>query len=328
MARLLSQAEIDALLTAVPAGDEVAHAHVVSTGPVVAYDFRRPDRVSKDQIRSLHLLHDRFARNMTNSLAAYLRTGVEVSVAAVEQFSYSEFLMSLPDPTAFYGLRLSHFDNLGALEMNPAVAFTIVDRMLGGSARGALPDRALTEIEQTVVDAVVKLVLEHLTETWRSVVDVTFSIEGRETRPQMLPIAGRNDVMILLGFDVKVCDARGMLHICLPASVVESAGLSFSHGWQQAAPSPTPTQRAQLLENLGRVPCGVTAMLGARLRAREVLRIGVGDVISLGVPVRTPVNVHVGDLVKFKGRLTTAGANAVVLVESAATYAMGGSKGQ
>jgi flagellar motor switch protein FliM len=318
--RILSQAEIDALLLSVPedAFDGASDAPKPSDGPVVAYDFRRPDRVSKEQLRSLHLLHDRFSRNVTTSLSAYLRTGVELAVSTVEQFSYSEFLMSLPDPTAFYGLKISSFDGLGALEMNPAVAFTIVDRMLGGSGRGTVPDRALTEIEQTVVDAVVKILLEHLTETWRAFMEVKFSIEARETRPQMLPIAGRNEVMILMGFDIKVADVRSMLHVCVPAAAVEAAGLSFGHGWQHVAPDPTAMQRARLSEILGRVSLPVTALLESRLRAREVLRLEVGDVLSLGVPLKAPVKVRVADRIKYLGRLALKEERAAVILERVA----------
>jgi flagellar motor switch protein FliM len=312
MSRVLSQDEIQALLSAVPAPlvDAVAAATVV-------YDFRRPDRVSKEQLRSLHLLHDRFARNVTSSLSAYLRTSVEVSMAAVEQYSYSEFLLALPDPTAFYSLKIRNFDSLGALELNPTVAFTVVDRMLGGSGRGRAPDRALTEIEQTVVDSVVRLILEHLSETWRAVMDVQFTIDGRETRPQMLPIAGRNEIMIVMGFDMKLGEVRSLLHICIPTIVVESVGLSFSHGWQQTVPDPTAHQQAQLVESLGRVAMPVAALLDTRLRAREVLGLSAGDVLNLGVPVAAPVRICVGDRIKYTGRLTARDARAAVLIERA-----------
>src|SRR5262249_55968187 len=146
--RILTEAEVGALLDAV----DTPNARAQETlGAVSPYNFRRPDRVSKEQIRSLHLLHDRFARNATTSLAAYLRTITELAVVSVEQFSYGEFLMALPDPTAFYAIAMPPFDSLGALELNPSVAFTIVDRMLGGTGQTAAPDRALTEIEQNVV---------------------------------------------------------------------------------------------------------------------------------------------------------------------------------
>jgi flagellar motor switch protein FliM len=223
--------------------------------------------------------------------------------------------MSLPDPTAFYSLRIKTIDALGALELNPSLAFTIVDRMLGGAGKGAGPDRALTEIEQNVVDSVVKLILGHLSETWQAITAVGFTIEGRETRPQMLPIAGRNEIMLLLGFDVKVGDVRGLLHVCLPAVAVEVEGLTFNQGWQQTAPNATGVQRAHLIESLCRVPMQVSAVLDTRVRVRDVLELSPGDIISLGVPLEASVRVRVGDRVKYLGRLTSREGRAVVGIE-------------
>ena len=167
MSRILSQEEIDALIASTPS--DGSGGRTDATTPVIVYNFRRPDRVSKDQIRSLHFIHDRFARNATTSLAAFLRTSIELSVVSVEQFSYSEFLMALPDPTAFYAISMPPVDALGAVELNPGVAFAMIDRILGGSGESGAPQRALTEIEQNVVDSVIKLLLDHLTETWRTV---------------------------------------------------------------------------------------------------------------------------------------------------------------
>jgi len=127
MSRILSQEEIDALVAAPPGEANRADGGA----PVTTFNFRRPDRVSKDQIRSLHFIHDRFARNATTSLAAFLRTIIELSVVSVEQFSYSEFLMALPDPTAFYAIAMPPADALGAIELNPAVAFPFIGRILG-----------------------------------------------------------------------------------------------------------------------------------------------------------------------------------------------------
>jgi flagellar motor switch protein FliM len=323
MSRILSQEEIDALLSSAPAADP---GYAPGTGPasVITYNFRRPDRISKDQIRSLHFLHDRFARNFASSLAAYLRTVTEVSIVSVEQFSYSEFLMSLSDPTAYYALSIPPLDGLCALELNPTVAFTMVARMLGGSGEGAPPHRALTEIEQNVVDSIVKLMLEHLTETWRSVFDLQFRIQARETRPQMLQVAGPNEAVIRLVFDLKVGEIRGMLNLCIPASIVESTGSAFTQGWLPARREPSAIERQWLEENLGRVPLRVTTTLETRISARELVRLEAGDVLSLDVPAGTPVDVRVENLTKFKGRLAvTSGRRSAVIERSADGASLG-----
>jgi flagellar motor switch protein FliM len=281
---------------------------------VTTFNFRRPDRVSKDQIRSLHFIHDRFARNVTTSLAAFLRTSIELSVVSVEQFSYSEFLMALPDPTAFYAIGMPPADALGAIELNPAVAFAMIDRILGGTGESGAPQRALTEIEQNVVDSVIKLILDHLTETWRPVIDIRFHIHARETRPQMLQVASWNEVVVLLAFDLKVGETRGLLNLCVPATVIEATGAGFSQGWQQTRREPTTQEQQWLTENLGRVQLPVTTDVQTRLTTRELIHLQPGHVLSLGVPAETEVNVRVGNIIKFRGRLATASGRAAVRV--------------
>ncbi len=261
MSKILSQDEIDALLASSVAVNERPSepADAASSSGVVIYNFRRPDRVSKDQLRSLHFLHDRFALNVSTSLSAFLRAMTEVSIVSVEQFAYSEFLMSLPDPTAFYAVSLSLFDGVGALEINPSVAFTMVDRLLGGTGQTPGPNRALTLIEQNVVDSVVNLMLDNLTETWRPVANMEFRIQARETRPQMLQVTGPTEIVILLVFDIRIGDTRGMVNICIPAAAIEAVGEAFEQGWQRTRKQPTPDEEAWLHANLGRVPLPVTA---------------------------------------------------------------------
>ena len=136
MSKILSQDEIDALLESSSTIAPV-QGGTAARGPngtmAAAYNFRRPDRISKEQLRSLHFLHDRFAHNVSTSLSAFLRSVTEVTIVSVEQFAYSEFLMSLPEQTAFYAVGLEPLEGLAAVELNPAVAFTLVDRLLGGT---------------------------------------------------------------------------------------------------------------------------------------------------------------------------------------------------
>jgi flagellar motor switch protein FliM len=314
MAKILSQEEIDALLGAaaiVDAGRKLSRSNVAT-----AYNFRRPDRVSKEQVRSLHFLHERFARNVSTSLSAYLRAVTEVGIVSVEQFTYSEFLMSLPDPTAFYALSLAPVEGVGALELNPVVAFTMIDRMLGGSGQRVLLDRALTEIEQNVVDGVVKLILENLSEAWQPIVPAQFRITGRETRPQMLQVAAPNEAMLLLVFDIRVGDARGMLNLCVPTAGMEAIGSTFTQSWYRNRRLPSPDERHALLDNLGRVAMPVTAALETTLPARELLRLSRGDVLSLGCPLTQPLSVRVGNMDQFEGFPVMVGQHAGISIAS------------
>lgn len=316
MGKILSQEEIDALLGASPGHDASGSKAAAPAEAVIPYNFRRPDRASREQIRSLHFLHDRFARNISTSLSAYLRAVTEVSIVSVEQFTYSEFLMSLPDPTAFYGLSLKPIEGHGALELNPVVAFTMIDRMLGGSGQRVTLSRALTEIEQNVIDGVVKLVLEQLTETWAPVVPVQFKANGRETRPQMLQVAAPNEPMILLVFEIRIGGAGGMLNVCIPTAAIEALGATFTQSWYRTRRLPTPEERHNLYGNLGRVPMPVTALLRTSLSAREFMSLRGGDVLSLGIPVTQPLTVRIGRRDQFEGRPVRAGGNTGILISA------------
>jgi flagellar motor switch protein FliM len=204
------------------------------------------------------------------------------------------------------------------VELNPAVAFAMIDRLLGGTGVLQPPQRALTEIEQNVVDSVIKVLLDHLTEIWRTVTDIRFGIHARETRPQMLQVASWNEVVVLLAFEVRVGETRGLLNVCVPASVIETTGTNFIQSWQQTRREPTAAERRWLTDNVGRVRLPVTADVETRLKARELIALNPGHVLSLGVPLESEVNIRVGDILKFKGRLATSAGRAAVQVHRTA----------
>lgn len=269
------------------------------------YDFRRPDRISKDRLRPLHFLYDRFARNLGTSLSAYLRVTTEVTLTSVEQTSYAEFLSLLPEQTAYYAVSLEPIKGVVGLEVNPNAAYAMIDRMLGGRGSVAPVERGLTDIEQRVVDNVVRLILEHMTEEWRHVVRVEFSVQRRETRPQLLQIAAPNDAVIAIHLRVRLGESEGDLKFCLPAGLLEEMGPGFVDRWRsRGRKQPTESERLALHRNLARVPLVTEAVLEIPLPATDLVKLTVGDVVSLGVSVRKPVELHVCGTKKFTGVLT------------------------
>jgi flagellar motor switch protein FliM len=315
MSRVLSQAEIDTILSVVPDRARARGSVGAGGGPVVRYNFRRPDRVSKDQIHALQFLHERCARNLSTALSAYLRTTISMSVSSVEQFSYSEFLGSLTDPTAFYALAIAPSDELGAIEINPSVAFAMIDRMLGGSGQPVPVNRPLTEIEQNVVDAVVRQMLAGLSDAWKAVANLAFAIRARETRPQMLQVAAPNEIVVAIVLDVKVGEVRGLVNLCLPTSIAEIAGTHFAHAWQRQRRELTPTERGWLDENFGRIPVPVVPLIRTRLSASAVLALQPGEVIALPLPADQPLDVYAGGVRKFMGRLAADQGRLMVQIE-------------
>lgn len=317
--RLLSQEEIDALLASAALIQRASRDDTTGAEDAKPYDFRKPERINQHLIHSLHYLHDRFARSLSTAWSGYLRTTSDVTLDAIEQTTYGQFRSTLPDATAIYACLLQPFEGLAVVELNPAVAFAMVDRLFGGSGRSPVLARAFTEIEQTVLDAVINITLDALGETWRSAVEVKFEINARETRPAMLQVAAPSDPVVVLTFTVSVSGISGPLTLCLPAPLIESVRSSFTRGGHRPQRGATAIDRRSLHENLSRMSLSVTASLETRMPARELLALRPGDVVVLGHTLRNPIALHVGSVQKFAGQLVRSDAGAGLLIQPGAS---------
>ena len=311
MASRLSQAELD-VLTGKPGGPARSQA---GARP---YDFRHPDRVTAEQFRALQFLHERATLNLSTSFSAYLRTSVAWTVVSIEQSTYGAFLASTADPTSFYALGLAPYDELAALDVHGGVSFALIDRMLGGAGAPAALSRPLTDIEQHVMDSVVKLLLEGLTEAWKPVSSLSFSIRARETRPQMLQIAAPNEVVVVFVFSLMVGDVKGLVSLCMPASVIESASAQFVHQWPRQRRESSTDERAWMAENLNRARVPVEPQIRTTASARTVLGLVPGDVLTLPLAADRPIDVYAGGVRKLTGRLASERNRLLVVVEERA----------
>jgi flagellar motor switch protein FliM len=185
------------------------------------YNFKRPDRISKNQMRSLHFIHDRFARNLSSSISAYLRTVVEVSLEDISQIGYGEFLNTISDPTCYAAFSLKPLDGLGALEIGPSLVFPVIDRLLGGSGRPITASRPMTEIERKIIQGVLKLILDNLCESWRPVYAIEFSVTSTETNPHMVQITAPNEMILRFQFRVRVREVQAKMHIAIPTMLFD-----------------------------------------------------------------------------------------------------------
>src|SRR5271169_1551341 len=166
MSRVLSQNEIDNVFKKVRDG---SHEEDFAKR-AQPYDFRRPDRIAKDQLRAIHLLHENFARSLASSLSAYLRAYVAVNLVSVEQLSFIEFTQCLPSPTSMIALGMTPYDGNAVLEINPSLVFPILEMLLGGSGKMATKmTREITEIEQSILEGLLRIILQDLRTSWHAV---------------------------------------------------------------------------------------------------------------------------------------------------------------
>jgi flagellar motor switch protein FliM len=309
----LSQDEIDRLFREFgKAVDERAGAR-----STVAYDFRRPDRIPKEQLRAIHLMHDFLARNLASSLGAYLRAYVTVSLVSVEQLSFGEFLQYLPTPTCISNISLTPTEGNAVLDLNPSVVFPMLDILLGGSGAASQQDtRELTEIEISILEGVIRLVLHDLTEAWAPVGDIKFAIEGTETQPQLMQILSPNEAIVAIGFEITMGDARGMMNFGIPSILVKMMGQGFEQQWSIRRRASSETEQARMRHLVRRLPMDLEARIrGTHMHLRDLLRLGEGDVVSLEVPVRRPAGLNVNGLKKFEGEIVIAGNQRGLVVD-------------
>ncbi len=220
---VLSQAEIDELLSNISSGavsaEEIQSEEKLKK--IKLYDFKRPDKFSKDQIRTLYMIHENFARLLNTYLSAHLRTMVHIDVASVDQLTYEEFIRSLPNPSVIGVFQMRPLKGNAILELNPNIVFAIIDRLFGGKGTPMTKPRALTDIEEAIVTRVINKALEGLQDAWKQVVAIEPQMEIIETNPQFTQIVPPNDMVVIITLQAKIGDAEGLINLCIPYLVVE-----------------------------------------------------------------------------------------------------------
>jgi flagellar motor switch protein FliM len=309
MEKILSQDEINALFTTMSAdGAALGSSSDPRAGgdrQVSRYDFCRSDRISKDQIRSLHALHSYFARNLSSSLSAYIRAIIDVNLVSVDQISYAEFLKLLSDPTLFCAIEMKPLHGNIAMEMSPALVFPMIDMLLGGPGNAPSENRTLTEIEMNIVEGIIKITLRDLQEAWRPVMKLEPALSGTETKPQMLHIVAPGEAVVAVIFEVQLGENTGMLNFCIPSMTLKMNRTKFD---QQPHPRRVDSgvDDAQMIRDLlqgSRLKLG-GAVHENSLLVEDLLNLTVGDIIQLGCRPTDPVTLSVGGIPKFLGRIT------------------------
>lgn len=316
MPDVLSQNEVDALLAAVDEGDldvaapakrgRPAEGYAPPTGDIAIYDFKRPERVSTDQIRSMEMMHETLARKLGASLSSYLRSIVEVKLASVEQLTYQEFIMSLPNPTCFNLLSCEPLDGQMVLEINPSIVFPILDKLLGGgNTEVHIPEREMSDIEWRLISHVTDETLRLLQECWEPIMKIEFGVSQREANPQLMQIVPPNEVVILICFEVKMGESSGMLNICVPFPVVEPIMGNFStiQTWFASRRSvDEASDRMKLNEGINKVQMEVITYLAhTQLTLHQFLNLKPGSIIVTKKDVHDPLLLTIDGKPKFRG---------------------------
>ena len=308
MSRQLTQQEIDAVFQKPDRKRDATAAR---------FDFRRPDRIPKSQVRAIHLLHDVFARNLVSSLSAYLRSYLAVNLVSVEQLSYSEFLEGLPSPTCLVSVGLKPYDGNGVLELNPSLAFPIIEMLLGGSGKQSTSiQRDITEIEQKLLDGLLRIILNDLREAWKGVTDIDFTIESMDTEPQLLNVLAPNEAVVAIGVEIRIAEAVGMMNIALPSIVIKMMRQKFDQQWSVRKTHASESEQSRLLGMLRDASLTVEASLeGLELTVENLLALAEGHLVIFDRSVGSPVSLLVNGRKQYYGAIVNSNGKRSFAIE-------------
>ena len=307
MADILSQEEIDALLGALSSGeiqaDEIQEEASEKAAKVKPYDFYRPSKFSKEQIRTIYMLHETFGRLWSSTLSGVLRNYVSLSVTSVDQVTYQEFIQSIPNPTVTATFTLAPLEGKALIELSPTIGFPILDRLLGGAGRSNMQARELTDIEEHVINNLIDEGMVFLKEAWSSLIDVSPDLETIESNPLFVQIVPPSDMILLITLETRIGDFSGIMNVIYPYVLLEPilSLLSSETLYSVGRSAPTDETRERTRRVLSRVELPVRVELGtANCTFRELMELENEDIIMLGTRTTDHLDVRIGELVKFR----------------------------
>lgn len=307
MGDILSQNEIDDLLKALNTGEiDIQQMQTnIQEKKVRNHDFLKPSKFAKEHIKTLYNIHEIYARLVSTFLTGYLRTLVQIDVVEVQALPYNEFSNSISNPALLAVVDFHPLSGSIILEVAPPIAYSLVDRILGGKGATIEKIRGFTEIELAIVERVIIQILNLMREPWENVADVRPHLEKLETNAQFAQIVSPTEIVSLITLSAKIGEVEGMINICLPYLLLEPIIPKLSTKmWYSTVQKETTTEEKAAIENRiqnTRIP--VRAILGnTTVTVMDFLELQQGDVIPLESNINSDLNVLVGDLVKFKGK--------------------------
>ena len=270
----------------------------------------------KIRCERLQNLHEGYARQFSTTLTNFLRTFVEIELVSVDQLTYSEFIMSISNPSCIYLFKMDPLNGTAILEINPSLVFFIIDRLFGGQGRPSEQNREMTLIEQNVMNRIVERSLMDLKYVWEHVGIFSPKIENYETNPQFAQIAPPGETVILISLEVRMQNASGLMSLCFPYMLLENVINNLSgESWMSSQSASTDETKAVLEEEIQDIELNMSTVIGkASLKVRDLLQLQHGDILCLDKPFDSDLAVQIEGKTKMSGRSGLVGRKKAVKI--------------
>ncbi|CDF58037.1 flagellar motor switch protein FliM [Thermobrachium celere] len=303
MGEILSQSEIDALLSALSSGELSLEEKPEETKQKVKkYDFKRPNKFSKEHVKTLEMVHENFARIASNYLTANLRTSVQIKVISTEQLTYEEFIHSIPNPTILVTYFLEPFNGIFLFETGPQFVFQVIDILFGGEGKELIKVREFTEIEKNIIKKINIKLIESLKLAWEDVIDVEPRFDSLETNPVLNQFLAPNEPVELITMQVQINNNQSFINMCIPYISVEKYIDRLIIQYRTNLKTELDSSTTKKLEkNIMNVEVNTHVELGKSLiTVKDFLNLNVGDCIKLNTKISDSLNYYIENKLHYK----------------------------
>ncbi|WP_069649600.1 flagellar motor switch protein FliM [Caloranaerobacter ferrireducens] len=306
MSEVLSQSEIDALLKALTSGevDVKEIKEEAKEKKIRKYDFRNPQKIAKDQMRTLGIIHDKLARLLQTFLSGYLRASVNVEVLTIDQYVFSEFSNAISNPAFLSIINFHPLSGQIILDISPNIAYAVIDRLLGGNGSNIELNRSFTEIELVLLKQVFYRIRDIITQAWDNILELKPSLEKIETNSQFIQIVSPSETIVLITLNIKIGETEGMANICIPHLTIEPILNKLSTKlWYSTNNKDIDSTEMEIVEKrIKKVKVPLIAEIGSTMiTVKDLLDLRVGDVIKLDKTKDSELEIKVGSKTKFYG---------------------------
>ena len=306
MAEVLSQQEIDALLNNVGSDADKKDDSVSNfEKEVIPFDFRLPNRISKNQLRTIRNINENFAEMFSSFLMSKLQSIVTCNVTSVDQIYYSEYVLSVSNPACLFTFDINHTDIKGILEFSSEFALTLVDRLLGGNGKGTKGTQAITPIEQKVLEVVILKILKDLGKAWQIIGDYDFKIDKFEPDIDFVQITSQSESVLLVTFEVHIGEETYMLNLCFATYAFDTILSKLtSQNLSSIRPIKYQGTTAQniVTEHLKKTELSLEVEFGTSyITFNQMMKLKIGDVIKMNKKIGEEIKVSVEKKHMFNG---------------------------
>lgn len=320
MGDVLSQSEIDSLLRALSDGElDVDEMKDAPEKQVKNYDFARPSKFSKEHLRTLEMIFENYGRLISTNLPVYLRKSVQVEVMNSEAVIYSEFSNALSNPVLLGVVDMQPLSGNIIIEMASNLGYTMVDRMLGGVGQPLEKNRDFSEIELLIIERIMTVCVELLSDPWQNVVEIHPRLERIETNSQFAQIISPSEMIALVSINIRIGDIEGLMNIGLPfmtlEPVMDKLNTKF---WYSSIKKGDEVEYTEMIQDMiSKAPVPIKAYLDkSTVSVQDFTNLQIGDIIRLDSKVDKELDVYVGNIRKFTALPGASGKQYAVRVTS------------